>query len=190
VPNLQSSLALWRLALDSELLFAGDAGSTEASRPSLRQGVEWSNRYRPRSWLLVDADLSASRARFTNTDPDTTVGKFIPGSIDHVAALGVSVNELGAWSGSVQTRYFGPRPLIENGSVNSRSTVLTNFRVGYKFDRNLRASLDVFNLFNRQASDVDYFYASQLRGEAAPVQDTHFHPVEPRSLRFTVTANF
>ena len=190
VPNLQSSLALWRLSLDSELLFSGDAGSTVASRPSHRQGVEWSNRYRPLPWLLIDGDVSASRARFTNTDPDTTIGKFIPGSIDRVAALGVTVNDLGRWSGSMQMRYFGPRPLVEDASVKSQSTLMTNLRAGYKFDKKLRVNLDVFNLFNRRANDIDYFYASQLRNEAAPVSDIHFHPVEPRSVRLTVTANF
>ncbi len=187
VPNLQSSLALWRLSLDSELVFAGDAGTTQASRPSLRRGIEWSNRYRPRPWLLIDADLSASKAKFTDDDP---AGDRIPGSIDRVASLGVTLNELGRWSGTVQMRYFGPRPLIEDGSVNSRSTLLTNLRIAYRLDKNLRLGLDLFNLFNRQSSDIDYFYASQLRGEAAPVNDLHFHPVEPRSLRLTVSANF
>ena len=187
IPKLQSSLALWRLALDSELIFAGDAGTTQASRPSQRHGIEWSNRYRPRPWLLLDADVSASRARFSGDDP---AGNFVPGSIERVAALGVTVNDIGPWSATVQTRYFGPRPLIEDASVKSRGTLLSNLRVGYKFDKNLRLALDAFNLFNRRASDIDYYYASRLRGEAAPVNDVHFHPVEPRSLRLSATMNF
>src|SRR5258708_38123032 len=85
--SLQSSFSLWRLMLDSELVFAGDAGTTQASRPSLRRGIEWSNRYIPHDWLLVELDLSASRARFTDTDP-LVVRNYIPGAIDRVAALG------------------------------------------------------------------------------------------------------
>ncbi len=38
--RLQASFAAWSLRLDSELLFVGDAGNTEASRPSAREGVE------------------------------------------------------------------------------------------------------------------------------------------------------
>ena len=38
--RLQGTLALWTLALDSELLFVGDAGNTEPSRPSRRNGIE------------------------------------------------------------------------------------------------------------------------------------------------------
>ena len=51
--------------------------------------------------------------------------------------------------------------------------------------------LDVFNLFDRKASDIDYAYASRLKGEAAGgVDDIHFHPVEPRSLRVTLATSF
>ena len=87
-------------------------------------------------------------------------------------------------------RYFGPRPLLADGRVNSQSTLLLNSRLAYRFDGKLRLGLDVLNLANRKASDIDYFYASQLRGEAAPVNDTHLHPVEPRTLRLSLVANF
>lgn len=187
VPHLQSSLSLWRLELASELVFAGDAGTTEASRPSLRRGVEWSNRYVPHNWLLVDFDLSVSRAQFTDSDP---AGSYIPGAIDRVASLGVSVKDLGPWSGTVHARYFGPRPLIEDNSVQSHSSINFAARAAYKVDARTSVSFDVFNLFNRKASDIDYYYASQLKGEAAPVNDIHFHPVEPRTFRLAVVMNY
>src|SRR5690606_14700043 len=38
--RLNLSAALWYLELDSELVFIGDAGNTEASRPSRRYGLE------------------------------------------------------------------------------------------------------------------------------------------------------
>ena len=47
LPGLQSSLALWKLDFDSELVYVGDAGATEANRPSKRRGIEWNNRYVP-----------------------------------------------------------------------------------------------------------------------------------------------
>ncbi|KAF1044027.1 hypothetical protein [Xylophilus sp.] len=87
-------------------------------------------------------------------------------------------------------RYFGPRVLVEDNSVKSHSTALTNARIGYAVDRDTRVSLDVFNLFNRRATDSDYYYASRLRGEATAVEDVHYHPVEPRTFRMTVTHNF
>ncbi|MGK5052028.1 hypothetical protein [Janthinobacterium sp. RB2P8] len=51
-----------------------------------------------------------------------------------------------------------------------------------------RIALDVFN---KRASDIDYYYASRLPGEAADwVNDRHFHPVEPRSARLTLSYAF
>nr|MDQ3625048.1 TonB-dependent receptor [Verrucomicrobiota bacterium] len=64
LPGLQSSLSFWYLDIDSELLFVGDAGTTEASRPSRRFGIEWANYYNPTPWLTIDADFAWSQARF------------------------------------------------------------------------------------------------------------------------------
>ena len=192
VPGLQSSLALWALKLDSELLFVGDAGGTEPSRASKRYGIEWNNHYIATPWLLLDADLSLSRSRFTEpaaTAP--TLGNHIPGSIQTVASLGATVVDHGPWFGHFQLRYFGPRPLEENNDFRSKSTTLAYLRVGYKVGKNVKVALDVFNLFDRAGSDIDYYYASRLKGEpAGGGNDTHFHPVEPRSVRATLSASF
>jgi outer membrane receptor protein involved in Fe transport len=187
-PGLQSSIALWQLRLGSELVFSGDAGDTEPSRASKRSGIEWNNHWRAKDWLLVDADISVSRARFTQHD---VVGDNVPGSVGKVFSLGTTVTDLGPWFGQLQLRYFGPRPLVEDDSQRSKATTLAYLRVGYRFTPKLKVALDVFNLFNRKASDIDYYYESRLAGEpASGVADTHFHPVEPRSLRVTLTANY
>ncbi len=188
VPGLQSSIALWQLKLDSELVFVGDAGDTEATRGSKRYGVEWSNHYKASDWLLIDLDLAASHARFTGSDP---AGDYIPGAVDRVGSFGVSLTDLGPWFAEFQVRYFGPRPLIEDDSVRSSSTTLAYLRGGYRFTPDWKLTVDVFNLFDREVSDIDYFYASRLQGEPADgVEDRHFHPVEPRTVRASVTYNF
>lgn len=188
LPGLQSSLSLWGLDIDSELVYAGDSGQTEASRPSRRSGVEWSNHYIAAPWLLFDLDLSASRARYRQHD---AVGDYVPESLDKVASFGVTVKDLGRWHAGFELRYFGQRPLIEDNSVRSASTTLAYGRIGYRIDSRTRVTLDGFNLFNRRASDIDYYYASRLPGEDAEgVGDRHFHPVEPRTLRLTLSRNF
>ena len=192
VPGLQTSLALWQLKLGSELVFSGDAGDTEASGASKRYGIELNNHYIANRWLLLDGDIAVSRAHFDEDQGDApNIGRNIPGSVNTVVSLGATVTELGPWFGQFQLRYFGPRPLIEDGSQRSKATTLAYLRVGYKITPDLKLALDVFNLFDRQASDIDYYYASRLPGEpGAGVNDVHFHPVEPRSFRLTLTANF
>jgi outer membrane receptor protein involved in Fe transport len=185
--TLLASIALWRLDMDSELLFVGDAGTTEPSRPSRRTGVELLAQYLPSRWLAFDATVAFTRARFTNADP---AGDYIPGAPDRVASAGMTVTAPGGWFGAVRWRYFGPRPLVEDGTVRSPSTSLVNARLGYQVRGNVRAFVDVFNLFDRKDDDIAYFYTSQLRGEAGPVDDVHFHPVEPRSVRVSLAASF
>jgi outer membrane receptor protein involved in Fe transport len=191
LPGWQSTLSLWALNVDSELLFVGDAGVTEPSRPSRRHGVEWTNLYTVNSWLAFDADIALSRARFRGDESaNNSAGNHIPGAVATTANLGVTIDNLGPWFGAFRIRHFGPRPLIEDNSQRSAATTVANLRWGYKFDRRTTVALDVFNLFNRKVSDIDYWYESQLRGEAAPVADIHTHPAEPRVLRLTLTHRF
>lgn len=189
VNGVQTSLALWRLELDSELLFIGDAGTTEASRPSRRQGIEWMTTWRPVPWLLLDLDADFSSSRFTDEDP---AGNQIPGSIERSLKAGLYVDQLGPWSGAVLLRHFGPRPLIEDDSVRSGSTTLTNLRVAYAVGKDWRAQLDILNLFDRKDSDIEYYYESRLQGEPSGVgqADVHFHPVESRQFRLSFSARF
>lgn len=175
-----TTLALWRLDIASELLFVGDAGITEPSRPSRRQGVEWTNLWTPLPGVSVDADLAVSSARFRDTD---AAGARIPGAVGVVASVGVGVDPGERWFGGLRLRHFGARPLIEDNSVRSAPSTLTNLKVGFRLDRKITLSLDVLNLFNRRVSDIDYYYESQLKSESLPVADIHTHPTEPRTLR-------
>ena len=182
LPGLQSSVALWKLEFDSELVYVGDAGSTEAAGASRRRGVEWNNRWIPLPWLLFDADLAWTHARFVNSPQ----GDRIPNAIDRVASLAAAVRERGPWSASLQWRYLGSGALIEDNSVRSRPSLTTNLRLGWRFSPRVEALLDVFNLSDRKVDDIQYFYESQLPGEPAPVADRHLHPAEPRSARVTL----
>lgn len=187
LPGWQSTVALWRLDAASELLFVGDAGTTEASRPSRRQGIEWSNRFTLADWLAIDADLSRAQARFRDHAAE---GRHIPGAVTTTANLGLTVDRLGPWFGTLRWRYIGPRPLVEDNSVRARPSSLVNLRAGYRFSPKLQLAFDVYNLFDRKANDIEYWYASQLSGEGAPVDDRHLHPGEPRSTRLNLLYRF
>ena len=56
--KLNTSIAWWFLELDSELLFVGDAGNTEASRKSERQGVEVTAYYNVTDALTLDMEYA------------------------------------------------------------------------------------------------------------------------------------
>lgn len=188
IEGLTSSLAVFVLDFDSELLFVGDAGTTEPSRPSRRVGIEWTNQYKPLPWMTVDLDVAQTHARFTDFDP---AGAYIPGAPAWVASSAITLGGDTGWFGALKARYFGPRPLIEDDSVRSRSSLIFNARAGYRFDNGLRVQLDVLNLFNAQTNQIEYYYLSRLPGEPIDgVADRHVHPAEPLAVRLTVAARF
>ena len=186
-PGWQTTFAVWQLQADSELLFVGDAGTTEASRPSRRHGVEWTNYVALNRWLALDADLAWSHARFSDAAPE---GNYIPGAATGTANLGLTVDALGPWFGALRWRYVAARPLIEDNSVRSSASQLLNLRVGYRVTSRTQLAFDVYNLLDRHNNDIEYWYASQLAGEGAPVDDKHIHPAEPRTLRVTLTHRY
>ena len=188
IPRLQSTVALWHLAFDSELIFVGDAGIAEASRPSERNGVEWTNYLRLTAYITGELDLSLSKARFTDVDP---IGNFIPGSLDRVVAGGVTFSRDRRVFGSVRLRYFGSRPLIEDNSIQSDPTTIWNAELGVTLTDRLNLTLEGFNLLNSEVADIDYYYTSRLPGEpAGGVDDIHFHPSLPRMARVMLNASF
>ena len=188
IDGLTSSVAVFMLDFDSELLFVGDAGTTEASRPSRRVGVEWTNNYKPVPWMAFDLDLAYTKGRFTDFDP---AGDRIPGAPAWIASGAVTFGHETGWFGALKARYFGPRPLIEDDSVRSQASLIFNARAGYKLDNGLRLQLDVLNLFNAKTNQIEYYYLSRLPGEPiGGVADRHVHPAEPLAVRLTLAGRF
>ena len=182
---------VWYLGFDSELVYVGDSGSTEAGPASGRTGVELTGYLYPTSRLTIDADVSFSRARYTGVPADEA---FVPGALNRVITGGLayappSGSGRGPF-GSVRVRHFGPRPLVESGGVRSRATTIFNGEAGYQLGARWRLFVVGFNLLNQRVSDIDYFYASRLKGEPGAVEDIHFHPAIPRSARVTLQASF
>lgn len=187
VPGLQSTLTIHRLDLDSELLFVGDGGATEASRPSRRTGVEWTNAWRVRPWLLLDLDAAWVDAKLTDDDP---AGSHIPGALESVVTGGLLVTH-GPWTAALRARAFGDYPLIEDDSVRAGSTLVVNARVAFAPSSRWELALEAFNLLDREDSDIEYYYASRLPGEpAGGVDDVHFHPIEKPAARLKIAWRF
>jgi len=187
VAGWYSSLALWILKLDSELLFVGDAGITEPSRPSRRWGVELNNTWTITDIWRLEADVAWTEARFTDDSPD---GDRIPGAIRTVLTGAISADWPSGWFGSVRLRYFGEAPLIEDNSVSSAGSSMVNVLFGWSSPP-WRLQIEVLNVLDSDDHDIDYFYASRLPGEpAGGIEDIHFHIFEPRQVRLQATRLF
>jgi len=179
IPNLTSTFSLWYLQSDSELVYVGDAGTNEPGDASERYGIEWSNYWRPTDVLAVDTELSVSDSYFIPT------GDLVENSIPVTFSGGVT---LGADTGpfaALRARYFSPRPLSGDGSIESKDAFQINARTGYRRG-SWEVALEALNLFDAEDNDIEYYYASRLPGESAGgVDDYHVHAVEPRQFRLS-----
>ena len=186
IPGLTLTGTVWRLNLDSELLFLGDGGTTEAQGPSKRRGYELSIFYNPADWLTFDGEYTRSQGRLTDLPSGADR---IPGAIETVIAGGF-VAKHGRASLGVRLRHFGSYSLIEDNSVRADPTTVANARLGYKFGR-VEVAADLLNVFNSKDKEIEYFYGSRLQGEPVRgVDDRHFKAVEPRQLRVSALVKF
>lgn len=184
---VRTTASIWTLQLDSELLFVGDAGTTEALGRSRRVGVTLANYVKPTTTLTLDSDLSFTRARFADAGPESDR---IPGALERVITAGATWEPVAGVHAIARVRHFGSSALIEDNSVRGTPTTLINISVGTTF-RGTRITASLLNAANTRSSDVQYYYTSRLAGEAGSgVADVHVHPVEPRMLRVGLMRGF
>jgi len=186
VPGLDSSVSLFYLHQGSELFFDGDTGTTMPGRPSVRTGIEFTNDYRPASWIHADADLALTRARFLGFDeaqeqtyislagfPEAQIGN-APGNYVFnapwmVASAGITLGEEKGWFGDLRWRYISSRPLTEDNAFRSAPLSIFDGQIGYRFDNGWRIQLDGLNLLDSRSDQATYAYGSLLK------TDTLFH---------------
>jgi len=192
--DFTATLALWQLRLDSELVYVGDAGSTEPGRASSRRGLEATLRWKlDRAWRL-ELDGAISRARFRGVAPEGK-GNYIDNAVEKVFAVGVTYAS-GPLTTSLRLRYLGPRALDTFNNERSKAAMLLNLGMRYAVTPQLTLGLDVFNLAGTKGNDIEYAYASCTAGEVASgvcnggVDDRHIHPMEPRTARLSARWTF
>jgi hypothetical protein len=196
VPKLQSTVSLWYLHSDSELMQSGDTGGTVASQqPSDRYGVEWANYYSLTKHLSLDLDAADSIARFTSVDADDAApgspgGTHVPEAVGVVISSGITLHDFHGFSASLRLRYFGPRDLTSDGLYKSSETILLNAEAGYQINKTWRISAEVLNLLDRHDQDITYAYESRVTPGGTPAFQNVYHPVEPVQVRVGLTARF
>ncbi len=174
------SVAYYMLKLDSELVFVGDAGTTEAGDPSRRSGIEVSSFLQINERVVFDISGAKSDGHFIGLPSGANS---IPDAQDLVFGAGLTYAGFdNGWTSSLRVRHFGDAALTEDESVEKGSSTLLNFGISYARDK-WEIGLDILNLLDEEDDDIAYWFESQLPGEVMPVEDFHFHPVEPRTLR-------
>jgi len=181
IKNLELSAAAFLIDLDSELVFSGDAGTTEPSDPTRRYGIEVGGRYHIGNWLFADADATFVNARYSSNAGNGDAVALAP-TKTFSAGIGARPT-FGEFTpfGSVRVKSIGDRPAIEDRSLTAEGFTTVDANAGLRW-KWAEVGVDVQNLFNATWREVNFANESRLPYEPAPVTGIHYSPGWPRTV--------
>jgi outer membrane receptor protein involved in Fe transport len=182
--RLELSLAYWLLDLGGELVWVGDEGRTELSRPTRRHGPEIEARLKIRDKLWVDGAAFYSRGHYRRSE------EVIARAPRLVASGGVSFESSFGLSGNLRLRHVGKHPLIEDGSVEASGYTAGELYLRYGLSQRWEAVVSVENLLDAEIKEAQTYFPSRLSFETTPVADNHFTPGNPFTLRLGLQCRF
>jgi hypothetical protein len=215
--QVTATVAFYGLDAQSETTYNPDVGQDSAGPGSHRTGFEINLTYQPLRWLEFYASYSGNHARYTSPLDDGTghLGTYLPNAPLATGSFNVYIKNLGPWSAGLAYRYLSKFPLTSGPCANSAVAAdfpgLTscveaptakgmvygsgygewNVDVHYALPNGWSAALGIYNLSNKKANAMEYYYVDRLPGEPAyGTADLHFHPLEPTSARLTIQKIF
>jgi hypothetical protein len=187
------TLAAFNLDAQSETTYNPDVGQDNAGPASRRRGFEINATYQVFRWLEFYGSYSRNHARFKTPFNDGTghVGEFLANAPFATGSFAAYIKNLGPWSGGLEYRYLGAFPLSSDDVVQGSGYGEWNGDLHYMFAGGWGARLGLYNILNVRADAAEFWYIDRLPGEpAAGVADLHVHPLEPRTVRVTLSKSF
>ena len=187
------TFAIFNLDAQSETTYNPDVGQDTAGPASRRYGYELNITYQALRWLEFYGTISQDHARFKTLFADGTghVGYYLPNAPFATGSISAYVKNLGPWSGALQLRYLGAFPLSSDDVVQGSGYHEWNGDIRYAFGGGWNAAVGVYNILNTKANAMEYWYVDRLPGEpAVGIADVHVHPLEPISMRVTLSKTF
>ena len=161
--RIDLAAAVYALDLDSELVWVGDAGETEARGATHRLGVEAEVRAEITPWLHVDGDFTWSRATYTGNAGNANAVALAPTLI---VSGGVSVQHPSGLYGRLGVFHLADRPATEDEFLTAKGFTRVDLTAGYKHER-FELTVSVQNLFDADVREAQFANASRLQGEDA-----------------------
>jgi outer membrane receptor protein involved in Fe transport len=185
LPRTELFATYWFMNLDSELVFVGDEGTTEAAGRSHREGIEFGAKVRLLDWLTFTGNFTyTTKAEFVATRGAIPLAPIWTAGADLTARLPWGL------ASSLEMRYLGDRPANEERTAIAKGYTLFNWTTRYRY-RDLEAFVSIENLTNTNWREAQFSFTSRLPGEpAGGVSDVHFTPGNPRSVLGGVAIRF
>jgi outer membrane receptor protein involved in Fe transport len=197
-------LSLFLLDLESEVVWVGDEGTTEARGPTRRMGAEVELRYELASWLFADFDATLTRARFTE---EPSGADAVPLAPELVLSGGLSARHPAGYFGRLGVFHLGDRPATEDEAFEADGFTRLDATLGYHHAL-FEVALSMQNLLDADWREAQFANVSRLPTETDPsscpdgtraveeggvflgCEDVHFTPGAPFNAQLTATVFF
>lgn len=180
------SAAVWTLNLENELVYVGDAGTTEDKGSSRRIGIDFTARWRIMRTLIADLDVNVSRNELTTTlfGPRLATAYHIPLAPTMTSTGGLTYNGQKI-NASLRYRYMTDRPANETNTVVATGYCVLDLSINYQVQR-FKVGLNVENLLNTEWNETQFDTESRLPGETTPVSEIHYTPGTPFAVKLSI----
>ncbi len=185
-PKLLLNTSLWYLYLQQEFVYVGDEGIVEPSGKTKRYGLDMGLNYQILDWLYFNFDINYAYARSIEEKKGED---FIPLAPEFTSAGGLNFKHNSGFAGSIKYRYISDRPANENNSIIAKGYFITDFNLSYSY-KHWTFEIMVENLFDTEWNETQFATESKLMNETIPVEEIHFIPGIPFSLRAKVSFKF
>jgi outer membrane receptor protein involved in Fe transport len=203
--RLDLAAAFFVLDLESEIVWVGDEGVTEARGPTRRLGGEFELRLKILPWLFADGDVTVSRATFTENPGNANAVALAP---TLVVSGGVSARHPDGYFGRLGVFAIGDRPATEDRFLTAEGFWRVDATLGYRYKDLLELAVTGQNLFNVAWREAQFANVSRLPSETSPsscpagtrpvedggtflgCEDVHFTPGAPINVQATATLFF
>ena len=184
--NMVLSTAVWYLLSEEEFVYVGDAGIVEPSGESERFGFDLGVRYQFTDWLYFNTDLTYTKARSLE---NISGEDYIPLAPDFTMVGGLSVSNLGNFSGGLQYRYIDDRPANEDNSIVAEGYFIADFNINYKMN-DITLGIAIENIFDVSWNETQFATESRLQNEPNSVEEIHFTPGTPFFAKASISYTF
>ena len=185
LPHARFAADFWYLHLDSELVWSGDAGGTEASGPTRRYGVDLEAAYTPMPWLRLDGNLSLARSQLVHNAGNSNGLALAP---KLMGQGGVTVAGAPGFV-SLRARGIADRPGNDDGTLTAEGYLIFDLIAGTSLGK-LDLELTINNLFNADWREAQFADQSAIVPGGPVVEQMHFTPGIPLTATATAAYRF
>ena len=178
IKGLTFDAAAFLIDLESEIVWVGDEGGTEASGATRRLGVELTGHYIYSNWLFADIESTIVRPRYRSNAGNGDAIALAP-TFTFTAGFGMrpKIHDFTPFV-SVRLKAITDRPAVEDGSLTADGFAIVDANAGLRW-KNIEGAVDIQNLFNSTWREVNFASDTRLAYEPAVITGIHYSPGWP-----------